>query len=69
MYLENTYINTVNIVKVNITWFIKKNGTNWGIFLIIIIDTISNISVILYIQIPTNILQNSSNIKIFYKML
>jgi hypothetical protein len=29
--LVKVYINTVNITKVNITWFTKKNGTNWGI--------------------------------------
>ena len=31
MYLENAYINTVNITKANTTWLTKKKGTNWGI--------------------------------------
>jgi hypothetical protein len=35
MYLVNVYINTVNITKVNTTWFTKKNGTNCGILLFI----------------------------------
>ena len=33
MNLVNVYINTVNITKVNTTWFTKKNGTNCGIYL------------------------------------
>ena len=28
MYLENAYINTVNITKANTTWLTKKKGTN-----------------------------------------
>ena len=37
MYLENTYINMAIIANANVTWFMKKNGTNWGIFLIIML--------------------------------
>ena len=37
IYLEKAYTNTVNITKVNITWLTKKNGINWGIFIIIVI--------------------------------
>jgi len=31
MYLENTNIKAAIIANANVTWFIKKNGTNWGI--------------------------------------
>jgi len=31
MYLENAYINNTNIINANTTWFMKKNGINWGI--------------------------------------
>lgn len=44
------YINIVNAVKANTTWFMKKNGTNWGMFRLIFIDIIFNISDILYIN-------------------
>jgi len=31
-YFENIYIITVSNKKLNVTWFIKKNGINCGIF-------------------------------------
>ena len=31
MYLENAYTSKTKIVNENTTWFMKKNGTNWGI--------------------------------------
>ena len=31
IYLENAYINIVNITKANTTWLTKKKGTNCGI--------------------------------------
>lgn len=34
IYLENAYINTVNITKVKTTWFTKNNGINCGILII-----------------------------------
>ena len=33
IYLVNIYIINISKVKLNITWFTKKNGINWGIFL------------------------------------
>lgn len=33
MYLEKTYIKKTSIVNVNVTWFIKKKGTNWGMYI------------------------------------
>lgn len=55
IYLENTYIINVNNVKVNTTWFTKKNGTNCGInfysyvniFLIILLKTLVNIDILI----------------------
>lgn len=37
MYLLNTYIKPAIIANANVTWFMKKNGTNWGIYLIIML--------------------------------
>lgn len=31
IYLEKTYINTINVNNVKENWFIKWNGNNWGI--------------------------------------
>lgn len=40
IYLEKAYTNIVNIAKVNTTWFTKKKGINWGMFIITDIDII-----------------------------
>lgn len=32
IYFENIYIIKINNIKANVTWFIKKKGTNWGIY-------------------------------------
>lgn len=31
IYFEKIYINKTIMAKANTTWFIKQNGTNWGI--------------------------------------
>jgi hypothetical protein len=35
IYLVNIYIINKSKEKLNITWFKKKTGTSWGIFLLI----------------------------------
>lgn len=36
IYFEKTYINVTNIANANITWLIKKKGTNWGMLKFIV---------------------------------